>query len=224
MPHDINKLDAATGRCMTREPTGEWTCLGDKVLTSCCCQNANNIVGCNSSGEIWQWDGEEWSCLSTNPVLNVVSVGCDGAMYGVEASTWHIQKWNGTSWDEITGAAPTIAAYSDTLIYALTESGLYIGDGEGGWTLVDSTVCSGISVASDGSLFAIKSSDGSLVKWSGSAWGSSLGAATGLKQIAAKSGTMVWAVGSDDKLWYWNGLAWTKSSDDTVSGIALAMM
>ena len=218
------KLDAATGRCMTREPTGEWTCLGDQVLTSCCALNANNICGCNSSGEVWKWDGEEWSCLSTSPVLNTVSIGCDGAMYGVEASTFHVQKWDGDSWNEITGVAPIIAAYSDTLIYAMTGSGLYIGDGTGNWYLADSTSCGDISVAKDGSLFAVKNSDGSLVKWSGTAWGSSLGAATGLKKIAAKSATMVWAVGADDTLYYWNGLTWVQSSTDTVSGLAMAMM
>ena len=92
------------------------------------------------------------------------------------------------------------------------------------WTeLETATGITKISVAKDGSIFATLLSDGSLVKWSGTAWGSSLGSATGLKQIAAKSSTMVWAVGSDDKLWYWNGLVWTKSSDDTVSVIALAM-
>ncbi len=36
--------------------------------------------------------------------------------------------------------------------------------------------------------------------------------------------TMVQAIASDDTLHYWNGLTWTKSSDDTVSGIALAMI
>lgn len=222
------KLDAATGRCMTREPTGEWTCLGDQVLTSCCALNANNICGCNSSGEVWQWDGEEWSCLSTSPTMQECSLGSDGTLCGTKTDQGTVQ-WDGDSWEVMaTGAAVCTAVLDSAHIYIVgsdhtTYGHLYSWNGSD-WDELDTTDINYISVAKDGSLFSILNSDGSLVKWSGTAWGSSLGLATGLKQIAAKSGTMVWAVGSDDKLYYWNGLTWTKSSDDTVSGLALAMM
>ena len=221
------KLDAATGRCMTREPTGEWTCLGDKVLTSICCLNSENIVGCNSAGECWKWDGEEWSCLSTSPTLVECSIGIDGTLFGVHPNnpSYYIYKWTGSAWEIAGIGVHHIAVVDATHVYFLNGSPgtFWFFDGAVGTQLEGTTYIDSISVAKDGSLFAILHSDGSLVKWSGSAWGSSLGTATGLKQIAAKSGTMVWAVGSDDKLWYWNGLTWTKSSDDTVSVIALAM-
>jgi len=137
--------------------------------------------------------------------------------------------WDGVdSWDAEGNYAHDIAARTASEYYMVgcNHAGYghaYMFDGAT-WAELDTTDIDKISVAPDGALFAILHSDGSLIKWSGTAWGSSPGAATGLKQIAAKSATMVWAVGSDDKLWYWNGLAWTKSSDDTVSGIALAMM
>jgi len=354
------KVDSASGKCMMREPTGEWGCLGDKVLTSCCCQNKNNIVGCNSSGECWKWDGEEWSCLSTTPVISKIAIGCDGSLFGIRTSDGGVSEWTGAAWENCDGVVVSLAAFDSDLVYAAgtdhttyghlhrrsgdtwihgtvgtwetfeeidlgggkialkAANGKYVCAENGGdstvvadstsvrtWeTFTKAAVAGGfyslqafdghyvsfaygtgerivatadvvsdwekfviysfgdgriaikaysnrywnvdtsdnlyalsdeftdidaVSVAPDGSVFAIKHSDGSLIKLGrgtdgSTEFGSSLGSATGLKQIAAKSGTMVWAVGSDDKLWYWNGLTWTKSSDDTVAAIALAMM
>jgi len=225
------KLDAATGRCMTREPTGEWTCLGDQVLTSCCCLNSENIVGCNSAGECWKWDGNEWSCLSTSPAMKMVSVGCDGSLHGVTQDNVEMTYIEGAEihWQNASGKLLSVAVFQQDLIYGIdtihtTYGHLHLWTTGPLWSQLSDIDIDCISVAKDGSLFAVLHSDGSLVKWSGTAWGSSLGAATGLKAIAAKSATMVWAVGSDDKLYYWNGLTWVQSSTETVSGLALAMM
>lgn len=223
------KIDAVSGNCMKREPTGEWACLGNKVLTSVCCQNANNIIGCNSAGECWMWDGDKWTLISTSPSMKYISIGCDGSTIGRATSTAsaNIYMLVDEAWVAFyNGTFDRIASYSTTLHYLTGNNSkkLYIGNGSTFAAPGDTTALTDISVAKDGSLFGIKQSDGSLIKWSHGGWGSSLGASTGLKAIAAKSATMVWAIGSDDKLYYWNGLTWTKSSDDTVSGIALAMM
>ena len=157
------------------------------------------------------------------------AIGSDGTMCATEADNDPCYKWDGDSWESIGGVVISIAVLDAAHIYVVgsehaTYGHFWLYAGET-WTNLDNTTdIDKVSVAPDGSLFAILHSDGSLVKWSGTAWGTSLGATTGLKAIAAKSGTMVWAIGSDDKMYYWNGLAWTKSSDDTVSAIALAMM
>jgi len=224
------KLDAATGRCMTREPTGEWTCLGDKVLTSVCCQNANNIVGCDSAtGIVWKHVNDIWYAMSSSPTISQVCMGSDGCMLARGLADNALYVWDGVdSWDAEGNYAHDIAARTASEYYMVgyNHAGYghaYMFDGAT-WAELDTTDIDKISVAPDGALFAILHSDGSLVKWSGTAWGSSLGAATGLKQIAAKSGTMVWAVGADDTLYYWNGLTWVQSSTETVSALALAMM
>jgi len=221
------QINKTTGRVMMRESSGEWACLGDKVLTSVCCQNANNIVGCNSAGECWKWDGEEWSRLSTSPTLVECSIGIDGTLFGVHPNnpSYYIYKWTGSAWKIAGIGVHHIAVVDATHVYFLNGSPgkFWFFDGAVGTELEGTTYIDSISVAKDGSLFAILHSDGSLVKWSGSAWGSSLGAATGLKQIAAKSGTMVWAVGADDTLFYWNGLTWTQSDPGiAVSDISIS--
>jgi hypothetical protein len=222
------KVDAATGRCMKREPTGEFVCLGDKVLTQVACHSAKNICGCNSSGEVWQWDGEEWTLLSSSPTMAKVSIGCDGALFGLDTST-EGRQWSGGAWTSIGGEGLSLAAFDATHFYVVgrdhtTYGHLWVWDGAA-WSALEATVeIDLVSIAKDGSLFAIKHSDGSLIQFDfgTSTWGSSLGAATGLKAIAAKSSTQVWVIWSDDTLYYWNGIAWTQSSTDTVSELALA--
>lgn len=220
------KIDLTSGKVMQREPTGEWCLLGDKVLTSVCCRSEKEIYGCNSAGEVWKWDGDEWSLLSTSPTMQECSLGADGALCGTKTDKGTV-RWDGDSWEAMAGgAAVSTAVLDSTHIYIVgadhtTYGHLWQWNGSD-WITLDTTDIDYISVAKDGSLFAILHSDGSLVRWNGSSW-DSIGE-IGNKAIAAKSATMVWFIASDNTLYYWNGLAGIQSSDDTVSGIALAMI
>jgi len=163
--------------------------------------------------------------------MKMVSVGCDGSLHGVTQDNVEMTYIEGAEihWQNASGKLLSVAVFQQDLIYGIdtihtTYGHLHLWTTGPLWSQLSDIDIDCISVAKDGSLFAVLHSDGSLVKWSGTAWGSSLGAATGLKAIAAKSATMVWAVGSDDKLYYWNGLTWVQSSTETVSGLALAMM
>jgi len=163
--------------------------------------------------------------------MKMVSVGCDGSLHGVTQDNVEMTYIEGAEihWQNASGKLLSVAVFQQDLIYGIdtihtTYGHLFLWTTGPLWSKLSDIDIDCISVAKDGSLFAVLHSDGSLVKWSGTAWGSSLGAATGLKAIAAKSATMVWAVGSDDKLYYWNGLTWVQSSTETVSGLALAMM
>ena len=218
------QINKPTGRVMMRESSGEWACVGDVVLTSCCVLNSENIVGFNSSGACWKWNGEEWMMLSDSPVLGKCSIGSDGTLCAV-ASGNGLYKWDGDSWVSIGGAVVSLAVLDATHIYMVgadhtTYGHLWMYDGET-WVPLDTTTeIDSVSVAKDGSLFAILHSGG-LSKWAGTAWGSSLGGV--IKAIAAKSGTMVWVVGADDTLWYWNGLTWTQSDPGiAVSDISIS--
>ena len=114
-----------------------------------------------------------------------------------------------------------LTVYDSTHIYAIaSDDTLYMHDGES-WSQLDTTTLDDIDVAKDGTLFGIEDSGQTLVKWSGSAWGSSLGAQT-IIAVAAKAYNSVYAIGTDNTTWYWNGAYWTQTSTDTITCLAVS--
>ncbi len=108
-----------------------------------------------------------------------------------------------------------LTVYDNTHVYAIaSDDTLYMHNGIT-WNQLDTTVLDDIDVAKDGALFGIESSGTTLVKWTGSAWSSSLGAQT-IKVVAAKSSNSLYAIGLDDSTYYWNGVYWILSSADAV--------
>lgn len=111
-----------------------------------------------------------------------------------------------------------IAPLNATSIYAVaSDNKLYYYNGSS-WSLKSSTAILDISITSSGVLYGILTSSNLLVKWSGTAWGSSIGTQT-IKKISAKSFNAIYAVGTDDLPYLWNGSYWKQLDGRTVSDI-----
>jgi hypothetical protein len=114
-----------------------------------------------------------------------------------------------------------LAIQDDTHRYAIaSDDTLYMHNGSS-WSQKSTTGLLDIDVDKNGILYGIKLSDSTLIKWSGTTWGSSLGAQT-LKSIAVKANNLVYGIGADDTTYYWNGAYWIQVSADTVSSLAIS--
>lgn len=104
-----------------------------------------------------------------------------------------------------------IAANSSSNCYLLDNSHhLHHWDGSARTLLEEATAISRISIATDGTLGAVRSSDGAILVWSGSAW-TVLDASNAYTDVAVQSSTSIYAIRSYH-LWHWDGSTWTETS------------
>jgi hypothetical protein len=105
-----------------------------------------------------------------------------------------------------------LAVLNKNTVYGIDANYHLVSLIAGVWVVLDVTISlSDLSVAPDGSLFGIDSSNLKLIKWSGSAWEVSSEIVQGLQSIIAKSATLVWGSSPIDypnSILRWNGTAW----------------
>lgn len=180
--------------------------VGNLALDQISAHSPRLVYGHDSSNAGYVWNGAAWYGLSGS--LLKIGVGIDESLFIIGTDNG-LYKWVSGSWSSCGGVITQFAVLDATHVYAIGSGYLYFYNGSG-WTQLDNlTQISYLSVARDGSLFAITTINSNLVKWSGSAWGASLGGT--LTAIAAVNGSFVWAIESDS-LCYYDGASWVDTN------------
>jgi hypothetical protein len=110
-----------------------------------------------------------------------------------------------------------VAAYNLNTAYAIGTDNCLWRYSDGAWTKISTTLIIKVSVASDGSIYAVDYSSKAALKWNGSGWTDMGGMCL---EIAACNSTIFYAIGTDDCAYRYNA-GFTKMSSSTVKKISV---
>ena len=165
-----------------------------------------------------------WAQLSTTP-MQKVSVASDWTIYAIPIVTWGeytssvLLRRAGSAWTNLGGVCKEVAAVNSTTAYVIgSDDKIYFYDGA--FNLVSSTTVKKISVAADGTLYAIDYSSGNLLRWTGSAWTNLSGNCI---EVAALSATVAYVIDVNYHVWMLSASTWTQlRATPTVKKISVA--
>ena len=127
--------------------------------------SAKHIWGLQSNGSIWQWNDKNnsWKSIKADAAIDI-SVGSDGAMWAVKKKDGSILRRDGHSWDKVEGTAIKIAVGSAKDVWGLQSNGSIWqwNDKDNSWNPIKTDAAKDISVGSDGTIWTVKKSDGSI--------------------------------------------------------------
>jgi len=136
--------------------------------------------------------GPPWTNIPGS--LKHVSVGADGAVWGVNAND-NIYRRDGGGWTPIPGSLKQISVGNASNVWGVNANdNIYRWDG-GGWTPIPGSL-KHVSVASSGAVWGVNAND-NIYRRDGGGWTPIPGS---LKQISVGNATNVWGVNANDNI------------------------
>ena len=213
-------VDLDTGRVMKQEgnnqvPVGSLTCA--KIA----CYNSGKMACCTGGCDLYELVEEVWTFCRAG--VTDLCYSLDGVLYILDApSTSMYRREADKSWTALGGLCLSVAATSSTLAYVVGADFRLWKNDNGTWTNIEvSTPIIDISVAKDGSVYAIRQPDKALLRFNGSDY-DVVSTALALKEISARDTYHIYGLGdSDDIVYLWNDVRWT-SQGMTAASIGLS--
>ncbi|MGE0440180.1 MAG: hypothetical protein AB7S39_06780 [Gemmatimonadales bacterium] len=210
---------------------GSWSVLPAATplfLTSVAGRAADDLIATFLGGSVLgRWNGTAWS-FTPSTGFNLVAGEYDaGGAPVVGGSTGGSARWTGTAWEPLTVPAARAGAAAEPFrnivrcggqLYSATPARIFRLDGTAWTTIADygegplgsnSHVlgCGGDDVLRAGG------TDGSIARWSGSAWVQEAFEPQ-IYGVAAVSSQRAWAVGASGVVFRWDGAAWQLDHHD----------
>jgi len=156
--------------------------------------------------------------LSTTTVKKL-SVASDGTIFAIDYTNGACLKFTGSTWLNLGGIILEIAALTGNIVYGIGTDNCLWKCENGSWTQISATQIKKLSVASDGTIFAIDYSTGNLLQWTGSTWTNLSGV---ILEIAAYSSNVCYVIGTDYSMWKYESSVWTKLSSGPIERISIS--
>ena len=163
----------------------------------------------------------DWTLLGEN--VADLCYSSDGMLYIIDtpATSLYRREING-DWTNLAGTCLSVAAASATISYVIgADEHLWKNDA-GSWTNPEnSTAIIDISVSNDGTVYAIRKSDGALLKFNGSGY-DVVSSDLAVKEISARDAYHILGIGdADDIVYLWNDVRWA-SQGVTAASIGIS--
>jgi hypothetical protein len=176
--------------------------------------NSSNFYVIGNDNCIWQNNSFQLSSTT----VKKISVASDGTIYAINYSDGACLKWTGSTWINLAGVLIEVAAFSVTIVYGIGDDNTLWKCDNGTWSQVSTTQIKKLSIASDGTIYAIDYTSGNALKWTGSSW-SNLGGTC--LEIAAYDSSIFYIIGTDSCIYKYN-LGFTKLSNTTTERISIS--
>jgi hypothetical protein len=213
-------VDLASGRVMRQEGTNQVP-VGSLAAAKIACCNSSKMACLASANYLYELVDGEW-VLSLAGVADMC-YSPDGLLHIIDTPAINLyrREENG-SWTALSGQCLRVAAASATIAYVIGADERLWKNDAGTWTSPESsTAIIDISVANDGTVYAIRKSDKALLKLAGSSY-VLISGALALKEISARDAYHIFGIGdADDIVYLWNDVRWT-SQGVTAASVGLS--
>jgi len=184
------------------------------VPVSIFAESASKLWAVRTDGDLTYWENGTWYLWPTTTNAKKVAIGLDDTV-AIIGSDDDVCVWSGGSWISKSKDAKEIICVSSSEIYIIgTDDHLWLYDGSS-WSEVEGTVAiSKIALAQDAThaIYAVKTSDGNPLKWTGASWESwpddwTMPADSGtIEELAVRNVNEFWIIEADsDEVYFWNG-------------------
>jgi phospholipase C len=179
------------------DDTGTWTKLtGTVALAQVSATSGSDVWGVTAAGEVYRSQGQAWNPQPIAGQLSQLSAGVDGTVWGVHGGL--VYEYTGGSWTlrACQSELKLIAVGGTGLVFGLDQNGQVLEyTGGATWPSVlpaAPAALTDISISADGLLWGVDANHAlSLYLGPDAGW---LAAATGLMQVSAASGSVIWAL------------------------------
>ena len=213
-------VDLDTGRVMKQEGNNQVP-IGSQTAAKVACCNGGKMACCTTGNDLYELIDGEWTLLGEN--VADLCYSSDGMLYIIDtpATSLYRREING-DWTNLAGQGLSVAAASATISYVIgADEHLWKNDA-GSWTNPEnSTAIIDISVSNDGTVYAIRKSDGALLKFNGSGY-DVVSSDLAVKEISARDAYHILGIGdADDIVYLWNDVRWA-SQGVTAASIGIS--
>jgi len=213
-------VDLDTGRVMKQEGNNQVP-VGSQTAAKIACCNGGKMACCTAGNDLYELIDGGWEFCRAG--CSDVCYSPDELLYIIDSATTKLMRRevNGT-WTDLSGLCLSLAAASATVAYAIgTDEYLWKRDA-GSWTNPEhSTAIIDISIANDGTVYAIRKADKALIKLVGSSY-VLVSDTLALKEISARDAYHILGIGdADDIVYLWNDVRWT-SQGVTAASIGIS--
>lgn len=151
------------------------------------------------TGAIFRLSGGQWTAMPG--ILQWISVGADGAVWGVNAGQ-EIYRWTNGGWVQVGGLLTQISVGNAQNIWGVSVGGgIWRRDGDN-WTLIPAPKrMNHVSAAADGSVWALDVDTG-IWRRNGDTWQAVGGLLT---QVSVGNAQTIWGISQGGGVWRYNG-------------------
>jgi hypothetical protein len=165
-------------------------------------RNPNSAWGVKADNTAWRFEAFDW--VKAPGAISQISVGSDGTVWGIDPNN-NVKRWAGKTFMTMPGKLKQISVGNRNHIYGISLANqLLKWDGkEKKWALHNTTKLKSISVGEDGRVHAINQ-----LNFAGRIpfWQKIESDTIRFKQLSAGHSYNVWAIGTDDNLYWFNGI------------------
>ena len=207
-PAAATALSGSSGSAVTWAPVGGTPTPGITALLTV----GNVVYAGGADGNVYTWNGSQWSQVGTLPVGGVKSFTvANGVIYGAVGQV-------SPGVDTISPGVSGLGCGGSSDLTTV-DGQVYVANGSGGVDVIQNGACAAVGgnvggaypvqLATVGNTVYAGTSNGSLYAWTGSTWSSVGGTGPSEIEDLIAAGGSLYAEDSQ-QVWVWNGLAWTQ--------------